>query len=80
VRRRPAPAGETDQLDGRQAAISTLGERARLASALYDRLRNQDRFRVPGAIRADDGALVVDAWYPTTFSQGVTFTVDGSTS
>lgn len=39
-------------------------------ASLYDRLQNQDRFRVPGAIRAGDGALVVDGWYATTFLPG----------
>jgi uncharacterized protein (TIGR02569 family) len=39
-------------------------------ASLYDRLRDQDQFRVPGAIRADDGALVVDGWYATTFLPG----------
>ena len=39
-------------------------------ASLYDWLRNQDQFRVPGAIRADDGALVVDGWYATTFLPG----------
>jgi uncharacterized protein (TIGR02569 family) len=39
-------------------------------ASLYDWLRYQDQFRVPGAIRADDGALVVDGWYATTFLPG----------
>src|ERR671910_25722 len=49
-------------------------------ASLYDWLRDQDQFRVPGAIRADDGALVVDGWHATRSSRGATFTADGSTS
>jgi uncharacterized protein (TIGR02569 family) len=39
-------------------------------ASLYERLQANDGFRVPRAIRARDGSLLVDGWYAMTFLRG----------
>jgi uncharacterized protein (TIGR02569 family) len=39
-------------------------------ASLYESLRDEEQFRVPGVIRASDGTLVVEGWYATTFLPG----------
>ncbi|HEX3300617.1 MAG TPA: TIGR02569 family protein [Actinomycetota bacterium] len=39
-------------------------------AALHERLRTHDGFRVPEAVRAHDGRLLVNGWYAMTYLQG----------
>lgn len=39
-------------------------------AALHERLRTNDGFRVPHAMRAHDGRLLVDGWYAMTYLAG----------